>query len=46
MSRESDQGTPLSVCYCQFDFILCRNPLEVGDLLLNVIYLAGRPDDQ
>lgn len=45
MSRESDQETPLSVCYCQFDFILCRNPVE-ADLLLNVIYLAGRPDDQ
>lgn len=46
MSRESDQETPSSVCYCQCDFILCRNPVEVGDLLLIVIYLAGRPDDQ
>lgn len=46
LSWESDQETPLSVCYCQFDIILRRNPVEVGDLLLNVIHLAGRPDDQ
>lgn len=46
VSWESDQETLLSVSYCQFDFIFCGNSVEVGDLLLNVIYLAGRPDDQ